>query len=84
MALAPRSNRSVAIVCVMARRLVVISCRSRCCMSCSSSSCTWRSSIAWFDAGFIVEAHLSSTVARGQFSGATQGLVVGYVLMTDV
>jgi hypothetical protein len=27
---------------------------------------------------------LSSTVARGQFSGATQGLVVGYVLMTDV
>jgi hypothetical protein len=30
----PRSNRSAAIVCVMARRLVVISCRSRCCRSC--------------------------------------------------
>ena len=34
-------------VCVMARRRVVISCRSRCCRSCSSSSSTWRCSISW-------------------------------------
>ncbi len=38
---APRSKRPAAIVCVMARRLVVISCRSRCRRSCSSSSSTW-------------------------------------------
>ena len=37
---APRSNKSAAIVWVIARRLVVISCRSRCSTSCSTSSST--------------------------------------------
>ena len=63
---APRSKRSAAIVCVMTRRLVVISCRSRCCRSCSSSSSTWRSSISW-RVGTSVEVDQGTIELRGRW-----------------